>query len=463
MEGSGITQNEDSVARSKNFFTYLPGEKEGRCVAEICDSAPTTRDDVGELCLRRISAVIASDDVDSNGNAFDTTKESEALRDECVYQMQQPLADGGLAEDDEDVEEFLKASSWTNNCPILPDQQEACSAIRERHRTSPPPETTQRATTGETTTDQGEEKPRPTNGMEPERGARSTMSSTIKDRVGQWMLARLESTFLPSNQANSRDTWWKKGKELFREYTAYVKNLEQPYPQIERAAVLSNQWRMEANQLRLEQEQEVAWQYQMYFGLAMAGATVITLLGSLVSLAQACGRIWNRWTGRRSDTAQPGRPGKRTGRSVERKTDCGSSSDEGDGDCQPMLMTHSKRGQQTALAIEQGGGKWYVDPAACKGTSSLHFGRSSKHSPLPQHPPQERGERGQKRPPGTTIALIPRPPVIQVLESDGKPVAAEASSHPQTPGDGAQKETDFMVKVKEGLKYLNSAEASLEG
>ena len=62
-----------------------------------------------------------------------------------------------------------------------------------------------------------------------------------------------------------------------------------------------------------------------------------------------------------------------------------------------------------------------------------------------------------------TIALIPRPPMIQVLESDGKSVAAEASSHPQTPGDGAQKETDFMAKVKEGLKYLNSAEASLEG
>ena len=67
MEGSGITQNEDSVVRSKNFFTYLPGEKEGRCVAEICDSAPATRDDVGELCLKRISAIVASDDVDSNG------------------------------------------------------------------------------------------------------------------------------------------------------------------------------------------------------------------------------------------------------------------------------------------------------------------------------------------------------------------------------------------------------------
>ena len=93
MEGSGITQNEDNVVRSKNFFTYLPGEKEGRCVAEICDSAPATRDDVGELCLKRISAIVASDDVDSNGNVFDTTKESEALRDECVYQMQQPLAE----------------------------------------------------------------------------------------------------------------------------------------------------------------------------------------------------------------------------------------------------------------------------------------------------------------------------------------------------------------------------------
>ena len=126
MEGSGITQNDDNVDRSKNFFTYLPGAKEGRCVAEVCDSAPTTEEEVERLCLKRISATVASDSVDSNGNAFDTTKESEALRDECVYKMQLPLVEGGLARNDEEVVEFLTTSSWTTDCQIVADQQEAC-------------------------------------------------------------------------------------------------------------------------------------------------------------------------------------------------------------------------------------------------------------------------------------------------------------------------------------------------
>ena len=461
MEGSGVDQNEDNANRSKNFFTYLPGAKEGKCVAELCDSAPTTREEVERLCRKRIDTAVAPDGVDRYGNAVDVTKESEATRDDCVYRTQPILAEGGLANSDEEVRKFLLASSWTTDCQLLANQQEACSAIRERHSTSSPPETTQRAITGETTTDQGEETPQSTNGPEPERAPRSTTSNTIKDRVGQWILARLENTFLPSNRTHSRENWWKEGKKLLRNYTTYVKNLKQPYPQIERAAVLSNQWRMEANQLRLEREQGEAWEYQMYFGIAMMAATVITLLASLTALARACGRAWDRWTGRRSDKENPGRSGKRTSHSMERKTDYGSSSDDGDGDSQPMLLTQVRRGRQTALAREQGGGKWYVDPATCRGASSFLEERSSMHSPLPRNPSQKLGERGQKRPPGTTIVLKPRLPVIQVLEADGEPVAAESPPR-HASEDGATKDTDFMDKVKKGLKYIELEEADLE-
>ena len=460
MEGSGAAQNEGNANRSTNFFTYLPGAEGGRCVAEICDSAPTTREEVERLCRKRTSVTVAPDGVDRYGNAVNTKEESEATRDDCVYRMQPILVEGGLADSGKEVREFLITSSWTTDCQLLTSQQEACSVIRERHLTSSPPETTRRTTTGETTTDQGEENPRPTKGLEPERSPRSTMSSTIKDRVGQWMLARLENTFLPSNRTNSRETWWKTGKELLGNYTTYVKNLKQPYPQIERAAVLSNQWRMEANQLRLEREQGEAWHYQMYFGLAMAAATVVTLLGSLTSLAQAGGRIWDRWTGRRSSTAHPRKSGRRTDRPTERKTDYGSSSDEGDGDCQPMLLT-PMRGRQAARAIEQGGGQWYVDPATRKGASSFHVERGSTHSPPPRNPLQRLEERGQKRPPGATIALISRLPKIQVLEADEGPVAAEPPSRP-TSKDGASKDIDFMDKVKKGLKYIEREDADLE-
>ena len=83
------------------------------------------------------------------------------------------------------------------------------------------------------------------------------------------------------------------------------------------------------------------------------------------------------------------------------------------------------------------------------------------HSPLPRNPPQKLGERGQKRPTGTTIVLKPRLPVIQVLEADEEPVAAESPPR-HASEDGATKDTDFMDKVKKGLKYIELEEADLE-
>ena len=118
------------------------------------------------------------------------------------------------------------------------------------------------------------------------------------------------------------------------------------------------------------------------------------------------------------------------------------------------------RGRQAARAIEQGGGQWYVDPATRKGASSFHVERGSTHSPPPRNPLQRLEERGQKRPPGATIALISRLPKIQVLEADEGPVAAEPPSRP-TSKEGA-KDIDFMDKVKKGLKYIEREDADLE-
>ena len=48
-----------------------------------------------------------------------------------------------------------------------------------------------------------------------------------------------------------------------------------------------------------------------------------------------------------------------------------------------------------------------------------------------------------------------------MLEADGGAVAAESPSR-HTSEDGASKDTDFMDKVKKGLKYMELEEADLE-
>ena len=467
MDGSGAAEADTPPGVYANFLTYLPGGEGGQCVVTTCDSVPLTAEDVKLRCTERTRTVLPDGYINSNGNPVNTTEETVEEMFGCTGVLQQPIIDAGLAGEtptEEELAAFLTTAAYTNVCHSSETQGEVCTILQERVASSPsdtPDLSAEQDGDIIASTERGSA-PRSSDGLDQERETRSPTSATIKDRVGQWMLNRIESAFLPRNRTQPRDKWWKRGKELFQNYLTYVKGLEQPYPQIERAAVLSNQWRMEDNQLRLETEQKEVWENQYYFAGAMALAALFTLLGSCTALAQACRRSWVRWTGQGLDRTHPRRSGKRTAGLKERMTDCGSSSEDGDGDCQPTLIYRPKRkGKQPVLAIEQEGGKWYMDPATCKGTSSPHQDRSTRHSPPPREPLQKHGQRGQKRLEETRIELLPRPPKVRVVRNEVGTVAAEPTPYFHESKDGARKEArvaasqrELQELAEEGFRHL---------
>ena len=455
MDGSGAAEADTPPGVYANFLTYLPGGEGGQCVVTTCDSVPLTAEDVKLRCTERTRTVLPDGYINSNGNPVNTTEETVEEMFGCTGVLQQSIIDAGLAGEtptEEELAAFLTTAAYTNVCHSSETQGEVCTILQERVASSPsdmPDLSAEQDGEIIASTERGNA-PRSSDGLDQERETRSPASATIKDRVGQWMLNRIESAFLPRNRTQPRDKWWKRGKELFQNYLTYVKGLEQPYPQIERAAVLSNQWRMEDNQLRLEMEQKEVWRNQYHFAAAMALAALFTLFGSCVAIAQACRRSWVRWTGQGSERAHSRRSGKRKTGLKERMTDCGSSSEDGDGDCQPTLIYRPKRkGKQPVLAIEQEGGKWYMDPATCKGTSSPHQDRSTKHSPPLREPLQKHGQRGQKRLEETKIELLPRPPKVRVVRNEAGSVAAEPTSYFHGSRDGARKEARAAASQRE--------------
>ena len=282
----------------KYIISYEKDRTGGECALRQCFSVPSTAEEVGRTCPPTVTGRVPQDWLENLDPPPTPGNIPDQLLAQCRLKLAVPMLQQHLATAEE-IKAIMDSVAFSASCS---SKDETCKLIEDYalsnwvtddqdpgQTTDPPDEETTTQMSREED-DQEANKPNATasrkdlGGSRPGRidiSPRPSHDATSGGREFDWPKWILSETraleqdplFDPSRG------WRQKGKMLFQRHLDQLQKNSTPAVDFGQSIL----WR---GQKKLQEAHEEAWTRQTYFGLSMGGATVVTLLVSLILAAR---------------------------------------------------------------------------------------------------------------------------------------------------------------------------------
>ena len=278
----------------KYIISYEKDRTGGECALRKCFSVPSTAEGVGEICPPTVVGRVPQDWLETLDPPPTPGNIPSQLLAQCRLKLAVPMLQQNLATADE-IKAIMDSVAFSASCSPI---DTTCRLIEDYalsnwvtedqdpgQTTDPPDEETTTQTSREED-DQGANQPNATASRKDRGGSRPgrleispgpSHNATPGGKESDWPKWILSETRALAHDPlfDPSRGWRQKGKMLFQRHLDQLQKNSTPAVDFGQSIL----WR---GQKKLQEAHEEAWTRQTYFGLSMGGATVVTLLVSLI-------------------------------------------------------------------------------------------------------------------------------------------------------------------------------------